>query len=140
VSELLAWNSKGQDFNSGPHGSLERTEKFTLHFRNLRLRNTTGEYSHHTFQLEHSFSFRGKRNWVKIFWLTVLLGKTWSCFITALNIFSNLIFISLQWRSRHRCNVWTPCFAHQKGFAHPAVHYTGRYRFNLQHLAPKMLE
>lgn len=127
VSELLAWNLKGQDFNSEPCTSLERTEKFTLDFRNLPLRNTMGKYSYHMFQLEQSISFWAKRNWVKILCLAVLLGQMWSCFITLLKIFSNLNFISLQWQSWHRCSLWPPCFTHQKGFAHPAIPYMGHY-------------
>lgn len=94
VSELLAWNSI-LNFYSEPRASLQRTEKFTLDFRNLPLRNMLGKYSHHIFQLEQSISFRGKRNWVKIYWLAVLLGQTWSCFIVALKVFSNLNLISL---------------------------------------------
>lgn len=140
VSELLAWNSKGQDFNSEPWASLESTETFTLDFRNLPLRNTMGKYAYHMFQLEQRISFRGKRNWVKIFWLAVLLGQTWSCFITALKVFSHLSFIYLQWWSWHRCSIQTPCLTHYKGFAHPPVRYMGHYKFNLQHLALKLLE
>lgn len=55
VSELLAWHLKARISVQSPV-----TKKFTLVFRNLPLRNPTGKYSPHMFQLEQSISFQNK--------------------------------------------------------------------------------